>query len=76
MKQSTQSQGHHEPGEGTDLWRVIAPLVIWAVHFLFCYAWTAIACQKAGRGATLEGAQIAVLIATGLALALIMAGAA
>lgn len=69
------TQAHQETGEGTDLWRVIAPLVIWALHFLFCYAWAAVACQKAGREATLGGTQSAVLIATGVALALIGAGA-
>lgn len=69
------TQAHQEPGEGTDLWRVITPLVIWAGHFLFCYAWAAIACQKAGRSAGLGSTQIAELTATAVALALIGAGA-
>ena len=71
MKQRIQTDGHVEPGEGTDLWRVIAPLVIWGAHFLFCYVWAAIACEKAGRGAGLDSTQIAVLLASALALALI-----
>ncbi len=71
MKQQTQTEGQHEPGEGTDLWRVLAPLVIWGAHFLFCYVWAAIACEKAGRASALDSTQIAVLIATALALALI-----
>ena len=25
-----------ETGHGTDLWRVIAAPIIWALHFLFC----------------------------------------
>nr|WP_315398529.1 hypothetical protein [uncultured Duganella sp.] len=26
----------------------VAPLLIWAAHFFFCYAWTAMACQRGG----------------------------
>lgn len=71
MKQQPHPDGHAQPGEGTDLWRVLAPLVIWGAHFLFCYIWAAIACEKAGRGSELDSTQIAVLVATGVALALI-----
>lgn len=53
---------------GTDLRRVIAAPVIWALHFLFCYVFAAIWCEKLGRDAGLGGARIAVLAATGVAL--------
>ena len=26
----------------------VAPLLVWAAHFFFCYAWTAAACQRGG----------------------------
>ena len=58
MKQQTQTNGHHEPSEGTDLWRVLAPLVIWRTHLLFCYVWAAIACEKAGPASSLDRTQI------------------
>ena len=71
MKHQPQPDGHVEPGEGTNLWRVLAPLVIWGAHFLFCYVWAAITCEKSGRASLLDSTQIAVLTATGIALALI-----
>ena len=58
-----------ETGSGTDLWRVIAAPVLWALHFLACYLIAAVWCAKLGRDAPLEGARIAVLVATLLALA-------
>lgn len=54
---------------GTDLWRAIAAPVIWAAHFLFCYVYAAIWCEKAGRGADLAPVERATAIATILALA-------
>ena len=30
-----------ETGSGTDLWRVIAAPIVWALHFLFCYIYGA-----------------------------------
>lgn len=56
---------------GTDLWQVIAAPVVWAGHFLFCYVFAAIWCQKLGRDAPLEGATWAVIAATVVALLLI-----
>ena len=58
-----------ETGTGTDLWRVIAAPIIWALHFLFCYIYAAIYCEKAGRSAALGDVRIAVAVATLLALA-------
>ena len=58
-----------ETGSGTDLWKVIAAPIIWAMHFLVCYVIAAVWCEKLGRSADLHGARIAILAATGLALA-------
>ena len=58
-----------ETGHGTDLWRVIAAPIIWALHFLFCYVFAAIYCEKAGRGAALDDARLWIIAATILALA-------
>ena len=65
-----------ESGEGTDLWRVIAPLIAWATHFLFAYVLGAVHCAKAGRAADLEPVQGAVSIVTVVALLIIGAVAA
>ena len=58
-----------ETGTGTDLWRVIAAPIIWALHFLFCYVFAAIYCEKSGREAALGDVRIAIAIATAVALA-------
>lgn len=62
------SEVQRETGTGTDLWRVIAAPVIWALHFLFCYVYGAVYCAKAGREAGLLSVQVAVAIATVIAL--------
>jgi hypothetical protein len=58
-----------ETGSGTDLWRVIIAPILWALHFVFCYAYVAIYCEKTGRDADLGEARIAVIAATLVALA-------
>jgi hypothetical protein len=58
-----------ETGHGTDLWRVIAAPIIWATHFLFCYVFAAVYCEKMGRGASLDDARLWVIVATVVALA-------
>ncbi len=63
------SEVRRETGTGTDLWRVIAAPVIWALHFLFCYVFAAIYCEKLGREAALGNVRIAVAVATVAALA-------
>ncbi len=60
-----------ETGTGTDLWRVIAAPIVWALHFLFCYVYGAIHCAKAGRDASLAGPTYVIVGATVIALALI-----
>jgi hypothetical protein len=54
--------------QGTDLWRVIAAPILWALHFLFCYVYAAVYCEKLGRNAALLPVTAAVAIATGVAL--------
>lgn len=58
-----------ETGHGTDLWHVIAAPVIWALHFLFCYIYGAVYCEKLGRDASLEQPTLVVIGATLVALA-------
>jgi hypothetical protein len=60
-----------ETGTGTDLLHVIAAPVVWALHFLFCYVFAAIYCEKAGRAASLDSPTLVVVIATAVALGLI-----
>ncbi len=67
--QRAHDEVERETGHGTDLWRVIAAPIIWAVHFLFCYVFVAIYCEKSGRGAPLDDARLWVLAATVAALA-------
>nr|WP_315212840.1 hypothetical protein [uncultured Duganella sp.] len=50
----------------------VAPLLVWAAHFFFCYAWTAAACQRGGDPAMALG--VASVLAVG-AVALLLAGA-
>ena len=53
-----------------NLWTLILPPTVWALHFLFCYVATAVVCAKGGDVA---GLRLSVGIATALALALILA---
>jgi len=60
-----------ETGTGTDLWRVIFAPGVWAVHFLFCYVFAAVYCEKLGRDAPLDLATWVIVGATVVALGLI-----
>lgn len=71
MSDRIEQEVERETGSGTDLWHVIAAPIVWALHFLFCYIWAAIHCEKAGRAAPLDDARIAVIVATLVALGLI-----
>lgn len=71
MKHAITDELKRGTGAGTDLWRVLTPLVVWAAHFLFAYVWGAVYCAKAGRAADLGPTQVAVIVATALALAVI-----
>jgi hypothetical protein len=62
----------HLPEAKESLWLLTASPVIWAAHFLLCYATGAIWCAKvAALGGPLESARIAIVIYTALALAAI-----
>lgn len=65
----TNNEIERETGHGTDLWKVIAAPIIWAVHFLACYVLAAVYCEKAGRGASLEDIRIWLIVVTLAALA-------
>ena len=48
----------------------VAPLLVWAAHFFFCYAWTAVVCERGGDpGVALV---VASVLAAGAAVALLM----
>jgi hypothetical protein len=72
MTPETPNSRSREPDDGTDLWRVVMPLIIWAVHFTFCYGFAAIACEKAGRATGLGEVRAVVLVASVVGLALIL----
>ena len=68
------STAQHKPRQtetGTDLRRVILAPTIWSLHFLACYVWAAIHCEKAGRMADLDPARTGIFVLTGIALVLI-----
>ena len=69
MTDRVQREVKRETGSGTDLWRVIAAPIIWALHFLFCYVLMAIYCEKAGRDAAFGDSRTVIIVATVLALA-------
>lgn len=71
MKDRIGTATRRNTGTGTDLWRVIAAPVVWALHFLFCYVYGAVYCAKAGRDASLQGPTLVIVGATLVALALI-----
>lgn len=68
MNGKISTEVRRETGTGTDLWRVIAAPIVWALHFLFCYVYAAIHCEKAGRDAPLGDVRIVIAIATCVAL--------
>lgn len=71
MTGKVEQEVKRETGTGTDLWRVIIAPIVWAVHFLFCYVFAAVYCEKLGRDAPLDFATWVIVGATIVALALI-----
>lgn len=69
--QRAHNEIERETGHGTDLWRVIAAPIVWALHFLFCYVFAAVFCEKVGRAASLNQPTLVVIGATLVALAII-----
>ncbi len=59
----------HLPEAKESLWLLTASPVIWAAHFLLCYATAAVWCAKvAGLGGPLDSARLAIVVYTALAL--------
>lgn len=71
MTDKLANEVRRETGTGTDLWRVIAAPIVWALHFLFCYVFAAVYCEKLGRDASLGGPTVVIIGATVVALGLI-----
>lgn len=59
----------------SNLWALIVPPAIWALHFLFCYVYAAIRCAKGGPLQTLDDVRIAIAAATAVALLIVAAAA-
>jgi len=55
------------------LWTLIVPPSVWAVHFLFCYLWVAVACAKLG---SFPRFPVAFAIGTAVALGVIVVSGA
>lgn len=64
----------HELAQGlqSTLWRLIAPPVTWAAHFVFCYVVTAVHCAKNGPTAPIADVRTTIVVATLLALAIVV----
>ena len=58
-----------ETETGHNLWRVLAPLTIWALHFLVCYVAAAVLCAKYPQTADLSSLRYLIFSATFLAAA-------
>ena len=55
------------------LWAMVVAPSAWALHFLFCYTYAAVRCAREGRGAPLDDVRLAVIIATLVALTIVVA---
>ena len=65
-----------DPRDRGGLWPLIAAPTAWLLHFLACYVVAAIVCAKAGAGAPLGDARVALWVCTAVALgAIAIAGA-
>ena len=65
-----------DPRDRGGLWPLIAAPTAWLLHFLACYVVAAIVCAKAGAGAPLGDARVALWVCTAVALgAIAVAGA-
>ena len=59
----------------SNLWTLIVPPTVWALHFLFCYIYAAIRCAKAGPLAPLADVRVMIMAATSLALLIVSTSA-
>ena len=60
-------------GLKSSLWALIVPPTVWALHFLFSYVYAAIHCAKAERLDGIGDVRIAIAVATGVALLVVLA---
>lgn len=58
--------------ETANLWTLIAPPTVWALHFLACYVLAAVYCAKLGGSGDFLLVRLSIGIATAVALMLIM----
>ena len=54
-----------------NLWTLITPPTVWAIHFMVCYGIAAVECAKSGMQSDLFVTRVAISVATVVALALI-----
>lgn len=68
---------HLLPKQVESLWTLFTAPVVWALHFLVCYAGAAIYCEKRHLfGTDFNGLRIAIAVVTLLSLAMIVLSAA
>lgn len=58
-----------ETETGHNLWRLLVPLAIWALHFLACYITAAVLCAKHPQTADLSSLRYLIIFITFLATA-------
>jgi hypothetical protein len=57
----------------SSLWMLIVPLMVWALHFLFCYVYTAVRCAKSGSVEAIIDIRSGITVASVVALLLVVA---
>lgn len=57
----------------SNLWTLIVPPTVWALHFLFCYIYAAIRCAKSGPAEVIGDVRGAIAIATVVSLLVVLA---
>lgn len=57
----------------SNLWTLIVPPTMWALHFLFCYIYAAIRCAKSGSTEVIGDVRLLIGVATLLSLAVVLA---
>ncbi len=58
-----------------NLWTLVIPPTVWALHFLFSYVYAAIRCAKSGPAEVIDDVRLAIGIATVVALAIVSVSA-
>jgi heme/copper-type cytochrome/quinol oxidase subunit 2 len=59
----------------SNLWMLIVPPTVWALHFLLCYVYAAIRCAKSGRLAPLDDVRAVIVVVTVVALLIVLLAA-